>query len=335
MARLLRAVTLGLVLLVLSVTPVLAIATPDTTSIISASIWRHYLETDDMLVMARHQVKYTTWPTTPATAETVTQAVIARFGATGGTDFGSSAPYTYTADNGFGEGVVVIYFTAQEVTDKGITWGSSSYSVKLSGNPSLTWSPTYPSDTTSTLIWKSYSTHDTTARELKSTILSIADELEDAWADTLLTAAAEGMILSTNGETYFTRAFPDLRVAIPGLFSSSITAPVFREETYARTYETTLKGQVPTWVQSGFNAAADLFGVSTGLIDVFFALLIIVGMAVLSWRLNVGAEWGFIAAPLLLVGAARLGLVSLTILGVAALLCVVFLSFVLFLKKAS
>lgn len=319
----------------MAVTPALAIATPDTTDIISVSIWRHYLETDDMLVLTRYQVEYTTWPTTPVTAETITQAVIARFGVTAGTDFGSSAPYTYTADNGFGEGIVVVYFTAQEVTDKSITWGSSSYSVKLSGNPSLSWTPTYPSDTTSTLIWKSYSTHETTAQELKSTILSIADELEDAWADTLLASAAEGMILSTNGETYFTRAFPDLRVAIPDLFSSSISAPVFREETYARTYETTLKGQVPTWIQNGIDAAADLFGVSTGLIDVFFALLIIVGMAILSWRLNVGAEWGFIAAPLLLVGAARLGLVSLTILGAAALLCIVLLAFVLFLKKAS
>ena len=285
--------------------------------------------------MARYQVEYTTWPTTPATAETVTQAVIARFGLTGGTDFGSSAPYTYTADNGFGEGVVVIYFTAQEVTDKSITWGSSSYSVKLSGNPSLSWTPTYPSDTSSTLIWKSYSTHDTTARELKSTILSIADELEDTWGDTLLTSAAEGMILSTNGETYFTRAFPDLRVAIPGLFSSSITAPIFREETYSRTYETTLKGQVPTWVQNGIDAGADLVGITPGLIDVGLVLLIIVGLSVLSWKLKVGTEWALIAAPLLLVGMARMGLVSLTIVGVAALLCIVLLSFVLFLKKAS
>ena len=334
MAKIFRATILATILALLCVTPVIAIDTPDTFSIISVSAWRHYLEDNDLLVMVRYDVSYDVIPD-----ETVSQSIIARFGVKSGDDLASNVPYGYIWDSpsnkGYGEGIVTIYLSAQQVEDIAISWGGASYWVKLSGNPILSWDPTYPSDSFPGIIWKSYSNHTATANELRKEIIAIADELEDAWDDTtLITTTAQGNVLGTNGEVYFTRVFPDLRLAIPALFTVSLTTPSFREESHSQTYEQELKGDVPSWIQEPLDAGSDFFGITGGFIDLLIALAILIGCGVLAWKLKVGTEWGLIAAILIMVGVTRMGLISLTIMGVGALLCIILISFLLLLKKA-
>lgn len=320
--------------------PALAIPSPDSPiSINEATIWRHYLETNDLLVLVRTTIPYgtitTPTPTPVPPTENVTEAFLGRFSAVGESDFGSTAPYAYN-DSGYGEAIFAIYFTAQEVYDKGILWADSTYRVSLSGNPALTWTPTYPTVTTSALQWKAYSNQEATSKNLAIKLLAIAVDLESLWGIPLLTTGAEGSILTSAGENYFTRAIPNLRTAVPAIFGSSITQPVFEEEIHAKTYETTLKSEA-AWVQQYITATADLIGVTEGYIGLFLAVLVVCVMIFLAYKVaGTGAiEWGLLASIVVLIGFTRLGLISLTVLGVASLFCILLISFVLVLKRSS
>jgi hypothetical protein len=208
MVRLGRVLTLVCISLLVFAIPALAIATPDATpapnpTMTEVTIWRHYLEDNDLLVVANYTISYASPPT-----ETVDQAFIGRFGKTGSADFGSVAPYPYDT-KGYGKGIFTIYFTAAEVTDKAIAWNDATYVVRLSGNPSLTWTPTYSTVSSTSLSWKAYSTHEATVKALGDKILLWAQSLGTAWGETMLSTTGDGNVLSSMGETYFSMAFPE------------------------------------------------------------------------------------------------------------------------------
>src|SRR3972149_9676894 len=220
--RVLRALPLVIAGLLLLSTPAWGIATPDSTPELNeVTIWRHYLENNDLLVVANYTITYATPPT-----ETVAEAFIGRFGETGSPDFGSIALFPFDT-SGYGKGIFTIYFSAADVVSKGITWGDTDYVVKLSGNPSLTWTPTYSTVTSTSLSWKAYSSHDATVKGLGDKILLWAQALATAWGETMLSTTGDGTVLASMGETYCSMVFPDLRTAVPAVFAEKIEAPVF------------------------------------------------------------------------------------------------------------
>lgn len=327
MRRLGGAVSLALALLLVA-TPALAITPPTSTVLDEVTVWRHFLELNDLLILARYTITFASPP-----SESVDLTFMGRF-MNGDTEFASVAPYPYYLDKGYGQGVFAIYLSATQVTAKSITWETTSYSVRLSGNPALAWDPSFPSVSSSALSWQTYSSKADTASALATKLLAIAGNLSIIWNIDLTTPTTLGTKFSTSGEDYFTRAIPDLRTATPNIFQIAFSTPTFREETHAKTYETTLKEQVG-WVNSALDSVAADFSIGRGMIGVFIALATVIAVIILGLRFGIGAEMGLVASIAPLVGEAKLGLLSLTALGIMSLLCILLAAFILFLKKAT
>lgn len=204
---------LGLIILVTTlvfVTPVLAIDGPDSGPfIIRIDMYRHCLEEDDLLAFARYNVPYASPPD-----ETIAQAYIGRL-LVGSTEYARVSPYSYY-NSGYGYGAFSMYLDAASAP----TWGSSC-NVSLEGSPTLDWSPSTPSVVTSSMNWRATTGTTATRALMYAHIIAYAEELSDYWSVALTTSTAEGTVLSTYGEAYFTNVVPELRTICPNLFTSS------------------------------------------------------------------------------------------------------------------
>lgn len=191
--------------------PVYAISGPDSGPFLTRiDIYRHALVDDDMLVVARYNLPYTVPPD-----ETISEAYIGRF-MDGSDELGRISPYSYY-NSGYGTGLFSIYLDA----DSAPTW-EGSYAVELNGSPTLSWSPSIPTVTTTTLNWRSTASSSATEALLYAHLIAYAEELSDDWSLALTTSTTSGMVFSSYGEAYFTNAIPELRSMSSSLFSSSV-----------------------------------------------------------------------------------------------------------------
>lgn len=302
-----------------------ALNPPDTFQIVGVTTWRHYLETDDLLVVIRYNAPYAS----PPSAD-IDETIVARL-MEGTTTHAASPPYAYY-NQGYGYGVVTIYMSASEVSSAGITWGGTGYSVRLDGNPAQSWT-SYPAVETSSLGWQGYTSHDDTSTYLAEHIMFIADDLEGRWAVTLTQTVAGGMVLSAAGETYFTNAFPQLRSAVTSVFSGSVSNPTFREESYTQSYASTLRSQVG-WVDSGLNNLGSDFGMSRGFVGILMALVLTGVMLFASLRVTGRAEAGILLSVFLYIVMVRLGLLDLVVVAVLGMFAALLISWQLFFRTA-
>jgi len=328
---------LGLMLL----TPALVLAldppTSATFAISDISLWRHYQETGDLLVVARYNTTYASPP-----SENIGQTFLLRLN-NSSTELSSNNLYSYSAGNivrGYGEGLAVIYLSASQATTAGFPglWGNSNINVQLAGNPSLTWS-TYPTRTSYSLTWTTYTSHADTAAALATTLLSYAQALGNLWTTgtttvNLIADTSSGHVLSTSGEGYFTNVFPFLRTAIPALFGNTLTKPSIDTETHAKTAEANLRNQVTSHRNALDRLGNEWFGgnqMMPGIIIALIAMGVMIGLAV---RFRLPSEAGLIGAVIIMLGMTRLGIMSMTAMGVGAIFSILLLTFVFFFKKA-
>jgi len=236
--RLSTALTLALMLLLSLASPVLAIANPDSgPTIEQVDVYRHCLESDDMLVVVQYFVDYTVNP-----AETINQAFLGRLiAADGVTVLANVAPYSYY-DKGYDHGVYAVYLGAVEAAGH---WGTAC-TISFEGNPTLAWPGDPPKVTTPTLNWHATTTSQATELLLGSNVLTIANTLSDYWgiAWALVTETVEGTKLSSFGDQYFTNAIPYLREMVPNIFLGGIVAPEWEESRYVGSATSTMTGAV-------------------------------------------------------------------------------------------
>ena len=127
--RLLTALVLAFILSLFLVTPALAISNPDSgPTIESVHVYRHTLETDDMLIVVQYYLDYTTNP-----SETINQAFLGRFMSADGSELANVAPYAYY-DKGYDHGIFSMYLDASYVSH----W-ETACTVRFEGNPMLDW----------------------------------------------------------------------------------------------------------------------------------------------------------------------------------------------------
>ena len=313
--------------LIISGTPVYAdTADPDSTPTIeSFNVYRSDLEPGDWLLIIYANIPYSVLPSTP-----ITQTFIWRMIDTDGfTELGDTVGYAYN-DDGYGYNVYSMYWSAAEVTAKGMVW-NTAYTVRLSGNPAVfDTPPTY----NYTIAIGDYSTLTVTTdvqAELGARILAIAANLDTRWGvpaiPSLLTEAEAGTVLSLNGEAFFRGAIFGIQALAPTIFSVIIRNLNVVDRTWTDNYTVNLTTQwAGTWIETSIEAGKALFGTDYDLLSIIMLLAMSVGLLVGNIMLT-GDHWnGLTDVAIFAVIGARLAMFDFAFLLLIAALCWIYIS---------
>lgn len=262
MVKLVRIASAGFILLsilIMFALPVYAIAPADTLTIHSVTAYYSLYETDDQLYLIDCTIDYGANPT-----ESGTEAYLARL--MDGTDeLGSQAPYAYY-DEGYDREAIAIYFSPDDAP----VW-AGDYTLRLEGNPTLSWVPSRPVTSTSGIV---FSIGADQRASLASKILWLADQYEVEWSVDLITTYASGSRLTEYGEAYFSSVIPYLFVMCPTIFEGGSSNPDVVDRDNNRAAATELTARTAGTVFD-LTDPADAFGVSAGTLGISICALCI------------------------------------------------------------
>ncbi len=317
--------TLVMVIVLMPVSLVLAIANPtDGPTIEQVDIYRHTLETDDMLILVQYYLNYAANPT-----ETINEAYLGRL--MNGGEITNVAPYSYY-DKGYDHGVFSMYLTAAEASG---LW-EDPLIVEFNGNPTLSWPGDPPGTSTAVLIWHATITAEATETLLSIKVVSIANQLSDYWSVALTEAVAGGTVLSSYGEQYFTNAIPNLHTMCPNIFSGAVEAFVFVPETYDQFGRDTFLARLDgTMLGRSLQGLADWTTIPLTVVKGVIWLVIMAFpayfIAIATKDLRIALFSVLVLIPL----GTGVGMLSYTFTAVFALLCGVALAYAIFYQRSS
>lgn len=218
-------------------TPVYAISVPDSGPfILQVDMYRHVLETDDLLVHGRYN-----WPYAAPPTETITQSVFARL-TDGTSELGRSAIYAYY-NRGWGYGSFSMYLSSSEAAG---LWGTA-LTVEMRGSPTLTWTggSGVPIASTSVLNWRATAGTAATQLLMYAHFINWANTLGDYWSVSLVSQYVGDNKFSSYGEAYFTNVIEGLRTMCPQLFASTMEVPTYEDVHYPTTGSDQMKSNWP------------------------------------------------------------------------------------------
>lgn len=300
------------------VTPVLATAQPDSVTIVSQEVFRNLLESGDQLYVSQYNISYAATPSEPVSDTFLFKLM------DGATQLGIVTAYPYD-NGGYGNGVVSWYFSAATVTALGMGW-AQSYTVRIEGNPAYFASP---SNWTATLVAADYSpdtSQSANQTRLGTAVIRLAGQLAAAWVVDLTTTTTLGAQLNTAGQLYFGSAIPNLVIMAPGIFPVRTISPTYPDPVaFTRPQQSTAYNRfsgTPFWdpftqMQTDFGAPARLF---SGIIIFIIAIACLwlsrrwigdmrPGYFPAAFVIMVGAWWGWVAWPIMFIGALIIALV--------------------------
>ncbi len=276
-------------------------AAPDTIEIRQATFYRDLSETGDFAALVHYNLAYATLPTDDADVNFLTRLL------DGTTIRGTNVPYPYTsfdgtfAQGGYGEGVIILYFTAAQTlafswTDGAgawTTWPMTTISVELLGNPTIF--ATIPTTTWSAVSgdFSTSSGQATNQSQLQAGAIIRATLLASAWGIPLLTDA--NLLNANDGTPYYTAVAPNIRVLMPNAFAVSTEAPNFGTPVPtpggAGTYAATARDRYDAEdsLTPGFEGLSAAFGLPAG---AALGLLVFIGLmaaSVIGFRVAGGA----------------------------------------------
>ena len=319
---------LAMAVLLLTATPVMAaVAQPDTIDIAEVHAYRHCLEDDDLLIIVKYHLDYTTNPD-----DSIEYTYLGRL-MNGTTQLAAVTPYSYY-DLGYDWGIFSFYFDASSAP----AW-EGSYTVRLEGNPGLDWDGGIPPlEQTSSITWHATTTQGATEVLLETKILSLADDLSDRWALTLTQEVTGGTVLSTAGVQYFTNSISNLRDMVPDVFPSGVEPVEFVEEEHTQAYKTNLLSRIGTGDLLGKARAsvADLLNIDDSMAG---AILFMAFLGAVVWGIAYGTGGqmrpvAFVLVPLVIMGN-LVGLLSLVFTLVIGLLSAMASAYILFYSKSN
>ncbi len=179
----------------------------------------------------------------------------------GGVELGSAVPFPYST-LGYEYGGLGMYFSAADVVSLGLGWGvGTGYTMKLQGNPTLTWEGgSAPSTSVVLLDWYDEGSVSAAQDRLTARMRTLAIQVENTWATVDLIESASGvLVLTSEGEYYFENAVPNLRYMCLDIFSTQVTTAEFEVWGLAGDYH------------SGGNDVSQTIGINTWMAQTFTA----------------------------------------------------------------
>lgn len=298
----------------LLVTPVYAIANPDSISVESVKAYVGVWEAGDMLFVVEHRVMYTTEPT-----EDPSDAFLV--GVWKSTVKGPDRPIIDYQHN-----FLSIYLTLAQVTSFGYVI-NDELKIRVMGNPSLfgtlTEGVNMRTYTLSAGNWLQGSSMTQTRQYLADWSIILAKVFEVSWTVTLLTSADK---LNTTGKMIFEEAIPGLQSICPSIFQVSASYPEMPAAPGAKTFEATLKARAGTrlttaledlgeWITGKSGMGVLIGGLGVGLLYFILAGRIFISTGSVPIAVAV-------SIPFLFVGN-LVGILPLTVTFIAAFLVVV------------
>jgi len=328
--RLAGAISIALILCVSIVTPVAAsVAAPDSLTLIGCYAYRNNIETGDMTFLFYYNCYYaTTYPT-----EVSTDTLLCRLMDTDGTtELGNIAPFPYYS-NGYQRGVALIYFTAAQVTAKGMVW-SEAFTSKIVGNPLIDWSAA-PADATCAITWDTATTQDGAQENLGNRIISLALQLKAYWGINLV-EATDGLhyaltVSSTSGSgvDYFLDVASNMGSLAPDIFPTQVEQPIYKTTTPPLTY-------APDELPVDSAPAALLWGMSKGTMN---SLLAMIGVLLFSFFLVSQSpqlsRYIFLFDGVIIIFLTRIGAVVPVWATLVATVCLLIIGYMIFYEKSS
>jgi hypothetical protein len=309
----------ALLLSILIVPTAIATATlPESLDILSSKAFASVLQPNDLLVIFRYQISYTTLPTPESATDLY---IFSLLNTTNTTEYGSVTPYAYMT-RGYGYGLSAIYLSSTLAPP----WGTS-YQIRIMGNPAKFSSANLTNPIEFFLVTDC--PMDTSATDIGNYIIEQMHELETPWVKTLvIPSSGGGMILSTIGEIYLTSAIPGFAAMAPQIAAIQTVLSPPAVLTYGNTTAVNLTGQYAgTWVGTALDSAGSL-AISVFAFGCFLAIVI-------ACKQKLGrVEPGYIAGCLFLIGASRTFRFPLEINLVLALLCGIYLAYILIFRNA-
>ena len=297
-----------------SVSPALAIAVPTTNPTISwVYAYENYIELTDQIYFVRWNWPYTTgtFPTGYPT-ETGQNGILVRLLTGAGVELGATSPVVYF-QNGWGEQIAAIYFSAAQVTALGMSW-SGAYSISVEGNPLLTWTGgARPTAVNSTIQYQAApSTVAVTDALLTTQLPAWALNLEQTWNATL-TSSSEGVIyLNEYGDAYFNGLMPSLHAQLPNIFGSSLSHMTATSAAKGTTYADNLRAGIAGTIFD-LTPAASMIGLPMTL------LLSVIYSGLCAWVIYKICRWmgttkymTILAIPLI-IGGGVLGVLAMIV----------------------
>lgn len=342
LSRLLRCLSVGLIMLLLAVSPILAISNPTSITFYCTGttpvykVFYNVMENADMLFVAEQHVHYAVLPTDYTASEAFLFEVLN----TSGNETIASVPLKqYDAKP------ISIYMSATQVASAGLTVGTG-YIPRMMGNPLIFASPSGNS-VNATLAAGDYVDQElgndggvATSNNLRNFLIGMANDIETHDAPPVgseyITNVSGTQYLTTIGGSIFLEGIPGLDAMCPILFQYSIEPMPGDTPESTGAYTSTLS-PLAKWGQTTANGLTNL-GVYLGISQQHAgSLMLFVMVIALSVYAYSRTQSGM--AVLLLVGAipfigAWLGLMPLALAFVFTIAIVVLLGFFFFSRGA-
>jgi hypothetical protein len=297
-------------------TPCFAIANPTSITIHTLKVFQNIFETGDILFVCSYDIAYTVEPT-----EDCEDAFLFNLYGTNGTTLIAQRAVQYYQYN-----ITSLYFNATAAAS--LTW-ETAYKLKIVGNPALF---TTLVEGTNMVTWTlSSSDYITGAMAdsqsyLRSHCITLAQNLEDNWATTLLVTTADGQVLNTDGRTVFLDAIPGLDGVIKDLFQLSSSGMDITWDTHDDDLQQTLSmaNKAGTTISNAFTGIGDYIGMSGQTVaGLFITLIALICMGIVFFYSGNTVAAMALSTPIILMGN-WMGLVPLIITFIAAMLVVLY-----------
>jgi len=230
--QVIRGVFLAIFFLGLVSNSALAVANPDSISIIAYKAFQNIFEDGDQLFFAEYDVEYATDP-----PESANETFLMALYDTDGTTLLFQRPLNFYDQN-----IISVYLDSSDA----VTW-AQAYVIKISGNPTifdpLTEGVNVVTKTLSPATDFETGAMATSRAALKDYCIGIAKDLEIAWSEDLITELLSGEErLNTTGGVSFNLAIPGLSSAVTDLFEVSSVTPTLPTTTRSIYVEGTITG---------------------------------------------------------------------------------------------
>lgn len=297
---------------------------PDVWGIVSAQVFRHVVEHDDFIVVFQYQLDYTVSPNASAN----NLFLFRLLDDDGITELGTVIPYPFY-NGGYSQGLSAIYFSESTAPD----W-LGAYQLQIMGNPAV-----FPDlvGTPAILAAGDYYDSDNYSSQraaMGNYVLTIMQNLQTQWGMQLVVSASSGLVLGTYGDSYARAAIPGLAIMCPSIFSIQESTPTPDDRTYTDNINAGLTRWTGTFVQDALDGLQSFSGLPITLAMGAGILLVWVLLFRFSQNNLESTAPALLVGGLLFVGGSVLGFINWALIGISALLFIIYLVYILVLRNA-
>jgi hypothetical protein len=337
-------VVLLLILTLLPFTIHAQLAAPDTFELESVRCWRHMLEADDVLMVARYNVYYGNVSQQPY--QDITETVYFEYETAGSSYVGNetAAPWF---NLGYRKGIVAFYWGANETGTP--PWGDLG-TVHMTGTDLFGGSPPSDSLALTSGDWVSATQPSSIREDLRQWLLNALIFLELDWntyysdigmtdrqVELVMTAQGNYNVASPSGEAYMRESIEDIETICPLLFMFQLYAPTIEDREHTLSQQTTIESQHEGDVVGNTTAR---IGNLLGGIDRIWASTLVILIAGLVIVYICQSRWqkmncGLLTSYTLILLATPEGLFQMGLMGLFAFMAILQITYTLFWRRSA